>query len=94
MHYSRTLKLIKELPDEPKSKILWVVYNKDMIANAEQQIIEIKGQDYFDKYVTVTSGGDDIGGREVTTVIVDDVLSKTTMYFDPMLHAMRGNGYD
>jgi hypothetical protein len=94
VHYNRTIKLIEALPDEPDNKIVWVVYNKDMIANAKQQIIEVKGQDYFDKYVTVTSGGDEVSGRKVTSVIIDEVPSKSSMYFDPMLHAMKGNGYD
>lgn len=93
MHYARTTKLIKALPDDPKGNILWVVYNKDMVANAEKQIIEIKGQEYFDKYVKVTCSSGEISGLKCSAMIVDE-LYETNTYFDPMLHAMLGNGYD
>lgn len=78
---------IRNLPDNPTKRIVWVVYNANMISMTESTIISIKGQEYFDKYVTVVAsqqGRIDIEEQDVGAHI----------YFDPHLHSLIGNGYN
>lgn len=72
---------ITSLPASPAKHIYWIVYNQDMIKEAEDRIRSIKGSDYFDKYVTVVAKNDP--SKERTT---------GTVYFDPNLLDLLGNG--
>lgn len=72
---------IRSLPTHPAKHIYWIVYNEDMISYVENLIKEIKGLDYFDKYVTVVSKSNP--SKDRTTGIV---------YFDPSLLDLLGNG--
>lgn len=45
--------LIRKFPEDPKEPILYVVYNEDMVSDAEFLIASIHGQDYLDRNVTV-----------------------------------------
>jgi len=47
--------LIRKMPNTPKQKILFVVYNEDMIKEAEQMIATIHSREYLWDHVTVTS---------------------------------------
>jgi len=68
---------IKKLPDE---QVTWVCYNREMIPYYETLIKELRGEEYFNKYVTVIADGH------------PDLGSNT--YLDPTLYELRGNGYD
>jgi len=63
--------------------VTWVVYNANMVPAATTLIIDLRGIDYFSKYVRVAS-------RDV-----DDIEScgKAVVYFDPNLFNLIGNGY-
>lgn len=45
--------LIRKFPENPDRPILYVVYNKDHILDAEAFIGMIHGKDYLDEHVTV-----------------------------------------
>lgn len=77
---NKQLRAISRLPDCPKSSILWIVYNEDMVEYTNKMIEEIKGKDYM-KFIKVVSR--DHSSKEVGTV-----------YFDPMLLDHLGNGND
>ena len=67
--------LIRKLPDYPDQPILFVVYNDDMVDDAEFYIATLRGQDYLDKHVTVVP----------LNTKVDDVR-KYAVYIDPMVY--------
>ena len=69
---------IKSLPDHPKKKILWIVYNEDMVKYTEKLIAEIKGESYM-QYISVVS-------RQQSS------KKQGTVYFDPLLMDHIGNG--
>ena len=77
----KTVDAILRLPEED---ITWVVYNANMVSAATTLIIELRGIDYFSKYVRVAS-------RDV-----DDIEScgVAKLYYDPKLFDYIGNGYD
>lgn len=64
----------------PEEKLTWVVYNANMVNYAQMLIIQLRGLDYFDKYVKVVSRDDSTGAQG-------------KMYFDPNLFNLIGNGY-
>lgn len=72
---------IRSLPTNPDKQIYWIVYNEEMVTRTEDLIKEIRGKEYFDKYVTVVSKSNP--SKERTTGIV---------YFDPSLLDLLGNG--
>lgn len=72
---------IRSLPTSPDKQIYWIVYNEDMVTRTEDLIKEIRGKEYFDKYITVVSKSNP--SKERTTGIV---------YFDPSLLDLLGNG--
>lgn len=74
---------IRSLPTSPDKQIYWIVYNEDMVPHTEDLIREIRGQEYFDKYVTVVSKSNPSKER-----------TKGTVYFDPTLLDLLGNGND
>lgn len=72
---------IRSLPATPDKRIYWIVYNEDMVSYTENLIREIRGREYFDKYVTVVAKNDPSKER-----------TKGTVYFDPSLLDLLGNG--
>jgi hypothetical protein len=76
-HSGKTTKMIFNLPEEP---VTWVCYNDDMVPYYEQLICEIKGTEYFRKYVSVVS--------------ISATRSNSRIYLDPALHDLIGNGYE
>lgn len=74
----QTYDLINRLPENPNTKLTWVVYNDDMIEPAKILIAQLRGPDYV-KNVNVVSVGSQI-----------DKFSK--VYLDPQLHNYLGNG--
>ena len=78
---AKTVEAIMRLPDED---VTWVVYNANMVPAATQLIIDIRGIDYFSKYVRVAS-------RDI-----DDIEScgEAKLYYDPKMFDYLGNGYD
>ena len=77
----KTQAMISALPVNPTKHIYWIVYSKDMIKYTEDQIKLIKGEDYFNKHVTVVAKNDPSKDRDTGTV-----------YFDPRLLDLLGNG--
>lgn len=75
---NRQHKAISSLPDCPKSNILWIVYNDDMVEYTRNMIEEIKGKDYM-KFVKVVSR-------------LHSSREPGSVYFDPMLLDHIGNG--
>lgn len=71
---------IKNLPESPSKHIYWIVYNEDMVKYVEDLIESIRGSDYL-KYVTVVSKNDPSKDR-----------TKGSVYFDPTLMDLIGNG--
>lgn len=71
---------IQNLPDNPSKHIYWIVYNRDMIKYVEDLIKDIRGSEYL-KYVTVVSRSDPSKDR-----------TKGSVYFDPTLMDLIGNG--
>jgi hypothetical protein len=70
--------MIMKLPEEP---VIYVVYNANMVSHVEQLIIEHRGKEFLDKYVNVMSKD-------------KAVANGSTLYFDPNLFNLIGNGYD
>lgn len=67
--------MIRKFPKKPTTDILFVVYNQDMIEDAETLIGVIHGFDYLDKYVTVVP----------LNTKVEDHLNYD-VYIDPMVY--------
>ena len=64
------------LPDE---ELTWVVYNANMVNYAQMLIIQLRGLEFFDKYVKVVSREDGDQARGI-------------LYFDPKTFELMGNG--
>lgn len=77
----KTFRSIKSLPESPSRRIYWIVYNQDMVPYTENLIKEIRGEEYFRKYVTVVAKNDPSKER-----------AKGIVYFDPLLYYHLGNG--
>lgn len=77
----KTVDAILKLPEED---VTWVVYNANMVGAHTSLIIELRGIEYFSKYVRVAS-------RDI-----DDIEScgEAKVYFEPNLFNYIGNGYD
>ena len=77
----KTVDAILNLPEED---VTWVVYNANMVGAHTSLIIELRGIEYFSKYVRVAS-------RDI-----DDIEScgEAKVYFEPNLFNYIGNGYD
>lgn len=73
----KTVQMIYNLPEEP---VTWVCYNEDMVPYYERLISEIKGTEYFSKYVTVVS--------------ISATRNNSKVYLDPTLYDLMGNGYE
>jgi hypothetical protein len=76
----KQINAIRGLPDDPKKHIYWIVYNKDMVKYTEALIEQIKGPEYMTK-ITVVSKNDPSKER-----------TKGSVYFDPTLMDLIGNG--
>lgn len=72
---------IYKLPDAPQKRIYWIVYNEDMVKYTEGLIAELRGQEYLDTFVRVVPKNDNSKRR-----------AKGTVYFDPGLYDLIGNG--
>lgn len=70
---------IARLPDEPEKKIVWIVYNDDLVQYTRDMIVLIKGEDYLDNHVIVTT-------RAKSSRCVGSVV------FDPFFFDHLGNG--
>lgn len=68
----------------PETRLTWVVYNADMIGQAKDLIISLRGSAFFDSFVMVLS-------REHRDA---DGGDWGQVYFDPKLFNLIGNGYD
>lgn len=77
----KTVRSILSLPEVPTKRIFWIVYNHDMISYVENLIKELRGEDYLNMYVTVVAKSDPSKDR-----------TKGTVYFDPDLLDLLGNG--
>ena len=77
----RTVDRILTLPEED---VTWVVYNANMVGAHTSLIIELRGIEYFSKFVRVAA-------RDI-----DDIEScgKGRIYLEPNLFNYIGNGYD
>lgn len=64
----------------PEERLTWVVYNSNMVSYAQMLIIQLRGLEFFDKYVKVVS-------RE------EPELPQGKTYHDPGLFNHIGNGY-
>lgn len=71
---------ILSLPKNPTKHIYWVVYNRDMVDYTVDLIRELRGEDYL-QYITVVAKGDPTKDR-----------TKGSLYFDPTLMDLIGNG--
>lgn len=73
-------KMIESLPNNPNKLIIWIVYNEDMVDQAEKRIRYIKGDEYMSKI----------------KVVPRTRASKWNghIYFDPNLYDLIGNGND
>ena len=71
---------IRNLPSNPKKHIYWIVYNQDMVKYTEALIEQIRGKEYMSN-ITVVSKNDPSKER-----------TKGSVYFDPMLMDLIGNG--
>lgn len=67
--------MIRRFPTQPAKPILFVVYNKDHVDDAEFYISQIHGVAYLNKYVTVVP----------LNTKVDDYRSYD-VYIDPMVY--------
>lgn len=78
LYGEKTVELIQNLPE---MELTWVVYNANMISQAQMLIIALRGVEFFDEYVHVISRecGNDASG---------------ILYFDPNMFKLLGNGYD
>lgn len=74
----KTAEMIRNLPEQ---ELTWVVYNANMISYAQMLIIQYRGLEFFDNYVKVVSRDRADG-------------AKGTLYFDPSMFLLMGNGYD
>lgn len=73
----KTVEAVLNLPEE---ELTWVVYNANMISSAVVLIANLRGVEYFGKYVKVVSRDSSDGARG-------------KLYFDPNLFNYIGNGY-
>lgn len=71
---------IRNLPNNPKKHIYWIVYNQDMVKYTEALIEQIRGKEYMSN-ITVVSKSDPSKER-----------TKGSIYFDPTLMDLIGNG--
>lgn len=76
--YGKQEAAIKRLPDNPDKRIIWIVYNEDMVPWTENLFLKIKGPEYL-KNVKVVS-------RDRSSKYVGHI------YFDPVLYDLLGNG--
>lgn len=81
MRIGKVQQAITSLPQHPDKHIYWVVYNTDMVQYTEDMIASIKGRDYLEEFVTVVAKNDPSKDR-----------TKGTLYFDPGLMDLLGNG--
>ena len=67
----------------PEKDLTWVVYNANMVPTATKLIIDLRGIEFFSKYVRVSS-------RDIEDI---ESCGEGIVYFDPNLFNHIGNGY-
>lgn len=83
MSTERSIEAIEKFPADPQAKIVYVVYNRDMVRATESLIAEVHGKQYRDEHVRVVPMGNNLSFAEPCSI-----------YFDPALHDYKGNGYN
>ena len=73
-------KTVDTILNLPETTLTWVVYNSNMVSQAQMLIIALRGLNFFDDYVTVVSRECGNGARGI-------------LYFDPNMFKLLGNGY-
>lgn len=68
--------LIRKFPDNPVNPILFVVYNEEMVSEAEFHIALIHGVEYFDEHVTVVPLHTRVDEHTKYDVYIDPVVYK------------------
>jgi hypothetical protein len=76
----KVYKAISNLPSTPTKKMYWIVYNQDMISYTEDLIAQVHGKDYLNHITVVAKNGD------------SKQRQHGTVYFDPGLYDLLGNG--
>jgi hypothetical protein len=74
-------KTVESILKLPEKELTWVVYNANMVSQAQMLIIALRGLEFFDDYVKVVS-------RECSDG------AHGALYFDPHVFKLLGNGYD
>ena len=76
--FGKQLKLVQSLPKHPNKNIVWIVYNEDLVEQAENLIRTVHGNEYMDHVrVVPRSRSSKYNG---------------SIYFDPYLYDLLGNG--
>lgn len=76
----KTDRLIRSLPSDPDKKIIWIVYNSDMIASARKRLVDVWGEHYVNRNVEVVSR-------------TNSSKFNGHIYFDPWFYSHLSNGY-
>lgn len=84
----QSIKTIEKFPADPQAQIVYYVYEKNMIAATESLIAEVHGQEYLDKYVTVTAIGD---GIPVAIKEAYTNAASIAAYFDPLVFTYKNS---
>lgn len=82
-----TVDIIKRFPEDPDRPIIYFVYNEDLVHGTESIIRLMKGEDYFNRHVTVKP----LRTEDNKEHIID---TKHVCYYDPLIHQLKGNGYN
>lgn len=75
---SKQAAAIMRLPENPKKRIIWIVYNEEMVSWTENLIIKLRGSEYLKKVKVVP--------KSRSSKYIGHI------YFDPVLYDLLGNG--
>lgn len=75
----RNVAAILAIPEIPYKNIVWLVYDEDMVSQVESLFVKLRGQYFFDTYITVSPIGKKLSGNSFN-------------YYDPNLYDLIGNG--
>jgi len=68
--------LINKFPAEPAKKILYIVYNFDMMDDAREKIAKVHGYDYLDNNVVICPLATRIENQTQYEVYIDPLVYK------------------
>lgn len=68
--------LIRKFPEIPSNPILFVVYNEEMVSDAEFFISTIHGEEYLREHVTVVPYNTTVEDHNAYDVYIDPVVYK------------------